>query len=74
MTDATGIEQVKDIARTHLRSLLPLEKIEKLVQLQEQYFQFLQIREKNGGKPIPEAWRKWSNARNEYAASRAKIR
>jgi hypothetical protein len=56
-----------------MRSLSPLEKIEKLVQLQEQYFQFLEIRERNGGKPIPEQWLKWRKARNEYMSSRSNI-
>ncbi len=49
----------------YLRSLSPLEKIEKLVQLQEQYYQMLEIREQNGGRPIPEKWQKWHKARFE---------
>jgi hypothetical protein len=55
----------KKISRSYLRSLSPLEKVEKLVQLQNQYYQFLLIREQNGGKPIPEKWRKWHKARFE---------
>jgi hypothetical protein len=55
----------KQISRDYLRSLSPLEKIEKLVQLQEQYYQMLEIREQNGGRPIPERWRKWHKARFE---------
>ena len=55
----------KKTSRNYLRSLSPLEKIEKLVQLQEQYYQMLLIREQNGGKPIPEKWRKWYQARFE---------
>ena len=55
----------KKTSRDYLRSLSPLEKIEKLVQLQEQYYQMLQIREQNGGRPIPEKWRKWYKARFE---------
>ena len=50
-------------SKGYLRSLSPLEKIEKLVQLQEQYYQMLLIREQNGGRPIPERWRKWHKAR-----------
>lgn len=57
----------KQFPRGYLRSLSPLEKIEKLVQLQEQYYQMLLIREQNGGKPIPEKWRKWYKARFENA-------
>ena len=55
----------KKVSRNYLRSLSPLEKIEKLVQLQEQYYQMLLIREQNGGRPIPEKWRKWHKARYE---------
>jgi hypothetical protein len=55
----------KKISREYLRSLSPLEKIEKLVQLQEQYYQMLLIREQNGGRPIPARWKKWYRARYE---------
>ena len=53
----------KQISREYLRSLSPLEKIEKLVQLQEQTYQMLLIREQNGGRPIPEKWKKWYKAK-----------
>jgi hypothetical protein len=55
----------KKVSREFLRSLSPLEKIEKLVQLQEQYYQMLEIREQNGGRQIPEKWQKWHRARFE---------
>ena len=55
----------KKISRDYLRSLSPLEKIEKLVTLQEQYYETLSIREKNSGRPIPEKWQKWCKARYE---------
>lgn len=55
----------KKVSRDYLRSLSPIEKIEKLVQLQEQYYQMLVIREQNGGRPIPEKWQKWYRARFE---------
>lgn len=58
------LERRKKISRDHLRSLSPLEKIEKLVTLQEQYYETLLIREQNGGRPIPEKWRKWYQARH----------
>lgn len=67
------VKTIKDLverkksSRNYLRSLSPLEKIEKLVQLQNQYYQMLLIREQNGGKPIPEKWRKWYKARFENA-------
>ena len=53
----------KKVSRAYLRSLSPAEKVEKLVQLQEQYYQMLLIREQNGGRPIPEKWQKWHKAR-----------
>lgn len=58
----------KKTSREYLRSLSPLEKIEKLVQLQEQYYQMLLVREQNGGLPVPEKWRKWYRARFETAS------
>lgn len=57
------LTQRKKVSRDYLRVLSPLEKIEKLVQLQEQYYQMLVIREQNGGRPIPEKWKKWRMAR-----------
>lgn len=60
-----NLKNRKKTSREYLRSLSPLEKIEKLVNLQEQYYQMLLIREQNGGRPIPEKWRKWYKARYE---------
>ena len=57
----------KRIFREHLRSLSPAEKIARLVDLQEHYYQMLAVREKNGGRPIPERWQKWYKARYENA-------
>jgi hypothetical protein len=57
------LTQRKKVSRAYLRSLSPLEKIAKLVDLQEQYYQMLLIREQNGGRPIPEKWKKWRIAR-----------
>ncbi len=54
----------KTISRQYLRSLSPAEKIAKLVALQEQYYQMLLLREKTGGRPIPEKWQKWFMARH----------
>lgn len=71
MKNNSQAEVIKDLterkktSRSYLRSLSPLEKIEKLIQLQEQYYQMLLIREQNGGKPIPQKWRKWHKARFE---------
>lgn len=55
----------KAVSRGYLRSLSPDEKIERLVALQEQYYQMLKVREENGGRPIPEKWRKWYRARHD---------
>jgi hypothetical protein len=54
----------KKVSREYLRSLSPSEKIAKLVELQEHYYQMLAAREQNGGRPIPERWRKWHVARH----------
>ena len=50
----------------YLRSLSPAEKIAKLIQLQDQYYQMLKIREENSGRPIPERWQKWYQARYRH--------
>jgi hypothetical protein len=55
----------KKRSREFLRSLSPEEKIAKLVELQERYYQMLEAREQNGGRPIPERWLKWYKARYE---------
>ena len=60
-----NLTQRKKKSREYLRSLSPEEKIAKLIQLQEQYYQMLKIREDSGGRPIPEKWRKWYKARYE---------
>ncbi len=59
----------KSVSRRYLRSLTPEEKVRDLVKLQEQYYQFLSVREQNGGKPIPEGWQKWYAARMAYSDS-----
>lgn len=59
------LKRRKKTSREYLRSLSPAEKIAKLVDLQEQYYQTLVVREKNGGRPIPEKWQKWHKARYE---------
>lgn len=60
----------KKVSRQYLRALSPAEKIAKLIQLQEQYYQMLKIREENGGRPIPEKWRKWHRARYENSTNK----
>lgn len=60
-----GLKHRKKTSREFLRSLPPEEKIAKLVELQEQYYQMLKIREQNGGRKIPERQKKWHKARYE---------
>lgn len=59
------LKRRKKSSREFLRSLSPSEKIAKLVELQEQYYQMLKVREQTGGREIPEKWRKWHAARYE---------
>lgn len=71
MKDKLQTEIIEDLkrrkkkSREFLRSLSPEEKIAKLVELQEQYYAMLKTREQNGGRKIPEKWRKWHSARYE---------
>jgi len=55
----------KKSSREFLRSLSPDEKIAKLVELQERYYEMLKVREAGGGRKIPERWQKWYKARYE---------
>ncbi len=59
------LKRRKKTAREHLRSLSPAEKIAKLVDLQEHYYQTLVAREANGGRKIPAKWQKWHEVRYE---------
>jgi hypothetical protein len=61
----SDLKKRKKRSREFLRSLSPEEKIAKLVELQERYYQMLKTREENGGRAIPERWRKWHKARYE---------
>lgn len=59
------LKQRKKTSREFLRSLSPSEKIAKLVDLQQRYYEMLEVRERNGGRKIPEKWCKWYQARYE---------
>ncbi|MBA3601433.1 MAG: hypothetical protein H0W45_09400 [Acidobacteria bacterium] len=61
------LKRRKKTSREYLRSLSPAEKIAKLVDLQERYYQTLVVREANGGRKIPGKWQKWQKARYEKA-------
>ena len=71
MKDNLQTEVIEDLtkrkkrSREYLRSLSPAEKIAKLVELQERYYQMLVIRQKNSGRNIPLNWQKWHKARYE---------
>ncbi len=60
----SDLKRRKKVFRAYMRSLSPAEKIEQLVVLQERYYRLLEVREANGGREIPERWRKWHKARN----------
>ena len=57
----------KSTSRAYLRSLPLEEKIARLVDLQERYYEMLAIRASNGGRPIPVKWQKWRSARRPAA-------
>ena len=59
------LKKRKRTSRDFLRTLSPSKKIAKLVDLQDQYYQMLKARKQNGGREIPEKWRKWHKARYE---------
>lgn len=54
-------EQKKEY-RARVRSLPLSDRLRQLEALQEQSYEILRIREANGGRPIPEAWRRWAKA------------
>jgi len=62
---ARALAERKTRSRAYLRSLPPDEKVRILQGLQQQYYQFLELREQSGGKPIPEKWKKWHSAQSE---------
>jgi|GEM_PF-1226125 len=47
----------------YVKNLSLSDRLRRLERLQEQTYEILSIREKNGGKPIPQAWQKWAKAR-----------
>ncbi len=63
-------EVIKDLNRRKgnfprfTRNLSPTEKIRQLKLLQKRHYQLLKAREENGGRGIPEKWRKWHDAHN----------
>ncbi len=58
------LKRRKENFRAFTRNLSPTEKIRQLELLQRRYYELLKVREENGGRKIPEKWRKWSDAQN----------
>lgn len=48
--------------RNYVRNLSPTEKILELEALQERCYEIMEIREQNGGLPIPDQWKRWRQA------------
>lgn len=63
-SEIAELSKRKEISRSFLRSLSPEAKIVRLMNLQEQYYEMLAVREAKGGKPIPSRWKKWHAARH----------
>lgn len=51
--------------REYAKGLSLEERLGQLESLQEQSYEILRIREANGGKPIPAAWRRWAEAQRD---------
>jgi len=58
------LKRRKEIFRAFTRNLSPTEKIRQLELLQRRHYELLKAREENGGREIPEKWRKWCDAQN----------
>jgi hypothetical protein len=56
------LKKQKTTFRNYMKNLSVAEKINHLTNLQWHYYELLEIREKNGGRQIPEKWQKWRNA------------
>jgi len=56
--------------RSYIRSLPLTERLRQLETLQEQSYEILRIREANGGRPIPEGWRRWANAQEDVVTKK----
>ncbi|MEO7539617.1 MAG: hypothetical protein ABIV21_06295 [Pyrinomonadaceae bacterium] len=63
---AKDLSKKKRTSREHVRSLPLEDKIEKLVELQGQYYEMLKLRASNGGLPIPAKWQRWRSVRRNH--------
>ena len=53
--------------RDYARNLPLSERLRQLERLQERNYEILRLREANGGRPIPEGWRRWADAQQGLA-------
>ena len=51
--------------RAYVRNMPLGDRLRQLEALQEQSYAILQIRESNGGRPIPAGWQHWAKAQEE---------
>jgi len=58
------LQRRKENFRAFTRNLSPTEKIRQLELLQKRHYELLKAREENGGRKIPDKWRKWRDAQN----------
>lgn len=56
------LQRRKEVFRDYVRNLSPTEKILELEALQERSYEIMEIREQNGGLPIPDQWKRWHKA------------
>lgn len=65
------LKRRKENFRRYVRNLSPTEKIQELELLQKRYYEILKERELNGGRKMPENWKKWKDAQDlNYAAAK----
>lgn len=58
---ALFIEQKRKY-RIQARNMSLSDRLRQLEALQEQSYEIMSIREKNGGMPVSEGWKKWAKA------------
>ena len=52
----------KASVRATMRNMTPTQKIIQLEALQERFYELLEIRRQNFGRPIPDEWQRWKRA------------
>lgn len=56
------LQRRKESFRAFTRNLSPTEKNRQIELLQRRHYELLKAREENGGREIPEKWRRWREA------------